>query len=174
MKTLKDLKLCKKSHEKVEAWLREWLDMLIKNADGKEGNVYRADFETKNFFYFTDCRDLISKEIESKAQETSKAVIIRKRYIMNQLLVKSLLGEVKLLKLECSHCGCKKVWIESFEGGFMKYCPKCKVTQITVFPNAYDTCISNTKAIIFRNFSEEDEVEKEARQQFEKTMKRHQ
>ena len=92
MKTLKELKLCPKAKAKVEAWLHEWLEMLIKNADGREGNVYRADFEGKNFFYFTDCRDLVSKEVESTGQEANRKIVVRKRYVMNQLLLKAMLA----------------------------------------------------------------------------------
>lgn len=140
MRTLKDLKLCKKSHAKVEAWLHEWLDMLIKNAQGQQGNVYRANFETMKFFFFTDCRDLVSKEVESASQEASKKIIVRKRYVMAQLLMKSLLGEVKLLKIKCTHCDCKEVWIDSFDGGYFKYCQKCGKTDISTFPNSLHTC----------------------------------
>ncbi|GAG61777.1 unnamed protein product, partial [marine sediment metagenome] len=40
MKNLKELGLCKKSYKKVDAWLQEWLDIFIKQANGKEGWPY--------------------------------------------------------------------------------------------------------------------------------------
>lgn len=143
MKTLKDLKMCPKAKAKVEAWLEEWLAMLKTNADYKEGNVYRADFEKMDFFYFTDCRDILSNKIESKAQETNIKILIRKRYVMNQLLVKAMLGTLKLNKIKCSHCGYEDVWIDHIEGGFFKWCPKCSKTDISVFPGGFDTCVEN-------------------------------
>ena len=125
MRNLKDLKLRKKTEAKVQEWLKEWLLMFIQQADGRQGNVYRADFEKEDFFYFTDCKDIISKDPEFLAQETNSDVMRRKQRIHLQLLLKNLLGEFVPKKIKCTHCGYEDRYIGKMYNGHYVYCPKC-------------------------------------------------
>lgn len=125
MRNLKDLKLRKKTEAKVQAWLQEWLNLFVIQADGRQGNVYRADFEQEDFFYFTSCDDIISKDPEFLAQETNSDVMRRKQRVHLQLLMKNLLGEFVPKKIKCSHCGYEDRYIGKMYNGHYVYCPKC-------------------------------------------------
>ena len=145
MKTLKDLKLCKKTHEKVEAWLQEWLTLFEEQANHKEAWVYRCDFEKSDFFWFTNCKDILEKDPEAKGQENNMAIRSRKRKVMMQLFLKTLMGKkLGLITITCNHCGYKGCWINSLPdgNGHWVYCPKCKKTDVHVFPMGYDTCMN--------------------------------
>jgi hypothetical protein len=125
MRNLKDLKLRKKTEAKVQEWLTDWLTMFVEQADGKEGNVYRADFANEDFFYFTDCNDILAKDPEGKAQETNPNIIRRKQRVHLQLLLKTLLGEKIGKKIKCTHCGYEDRYIGKMYNGHYVYCPKC-------------------------------------------------
>lgn len=125
MKTIKDLKLRKKTEKKIHDWLDEWLDLLIDQADGREGNVYRADFPGDDFFFFTECNDILLKDPESKSKETNPAIMRRKSKVMQQLLIKTLMGEKLGKKLKCSHCGYDNRIIQTMYNGHYTYCPNC-------------------------------------------------
>lgn len=148
MRTLKDLKLCKKSRKKVEEWLQEWLDLFIEQANHKHGWVYRANFEKDNFFFFTDCKDILEKDPEARGQENNLAIRSRKRKIMMQLFLKTLLGQnLGLITITCNHCGYRGCYIEGLKDGtgHWVFCPKCKKTDVHVFPAGYDTCMDTIK-----------------------------
>jgi len=145
MKALKDLGLCKKTQKKVEEWLQEWLILFKEQADYKSSWVYRANFEENDFFYFTDCKDILAKDPEAKGQENNLTIRSRKRKIMLQLFVKTLLGqEVINSTIKCSHCGFSPGWIDSLRDGtgHWTYCPKCTKLEVQVFPDGYDTCMA--------------------------------
>ena len=125
MRNLKDLKLRKKTEQKVSAWLTEWLELFVKQADGKQGNIIRADFANNDFFFFTDCRDIINKDPEDKADETNLKVRGRKRKVVLQLFVKTLLGEKLGRKSPCSHCGFEDRIVKHMYNGYYVLCPKC-------------------------------------------------
>ena len=150
MKTLNDLGLRKKTHEKVEAWLQEWLELFIKQADGKQGWVYRANFANNDFFYFTDCKDILEKDPEAKGQENNLDIRRRKRKVLLQLFVKTLLGKKLGTTITCNHCGFSPCWIEGLKdgNGHWVYCPKCKKTDIHVFPEGYDNCMETIQTEI--------------------------
>lgn len=96
MKTINDLKISKKAKLVVKTWLEEWLNTLIAQADGKEGTVYRADFINQDFFYFTNCNDILLENPEAASVESNRKIQLRKRTIMAQLFVKTLLGNLDL------------------------------------------------------------------------------
>ena len=151
MKTLNDLGLHKKTQKKVEAWLQEWLDLFVEQANGKHAWVYRANFEKNDFFYFTDCKDILEKDPEAKGQENNLAIRNRKRKILMQLFLKTLLGQsLGLITITCNHCGYRGCWIEGLKdgNGHWVYCPKCKKTDIHVFPEGYDNCMRTIQAEI--------------------------
>lgn len=144
MQTLKDLKLSKKTHKKVEAWLESWLKLFEEQANGKHAWVYRADFIKDDFFYFTDCKDILEIDPEAKAEENNLAIRNRKRKILMQLFVKTLLGKnLGLITITCNHCKYRGCHIEGLKNGtgHFVYCPKCKKTDIHVFPEGYNTCM---------------------------------
>ena len=136
--TIKDLKLNKRNETKVKVWLETWLNHFIELANGEEGNVRRANFEEMDFFYFTDCRDLVSKEVESTGQEQSLKMRRRKRMILFQLMLKNLLGRTTYTPVPCSHCGYKEIYFGGVDGGHFDYCPKCGKTNVCTYPNFYD------------------------------------
>jgi len=156
MKTLEELPLSKKTKIIVEIWLKDWLKMLIKNADGREGTVYRADFEKNDFFYFTNCNDILLNDPEARGQEHNRKIQIRKRTIMAQLLIKNLLGGeyVEWKKNKCSHCGYHNRYIDSLPdgNGHFLFCPNCLYTTIGTYPNGYDTCISGVRSKLHGKF----------------------
>lgn len=144
---IKDWGLNKKAEEKVRANLGAWLEMLIEYANGKEGNVFRADTIKKELFFFTDCKDILSKNPESKAVETAKEIRIRKRYVMMQLLVKNIIDGPIKRTIKCTHCGYEDVYIDSLSdlGGHYKFCAKCGKTDLCIYPNIYDSVMSTLK-----------------------------
>lgn len=167
MKTLNDLGLHKKTKKKVEDWLQEWLDLFEKQANHKHAWVYRANFEGNDFFYFTDCKDILEKDPEAKGQENNLAIRSRKRKIMMQLFLKTLLGQkLGLITITCNHCGYRGCWIEGLRdgNGHWVFCPKCKKTDVHVFPGGYDTCMDTIQQEIakktkLRGFSPPPEIQ---------------
>ena len=161
MKTLDDLGLCKKSHKIVEDWLQGWLDLFIKQANNKEAWVYRANFEENDFFYFTNCKDILEKDPEAKGQENNLTIRSRKRKILLQLFVKTILGqEVINSTIKCGHCGFSPCWIESLGDGtgHWTFCPKCRKLEVQVFPDGFDTCIDKIKLVIAKRRNEEEKI----------------
>lgn len=145
MKTLEDLKLCPKAKAKIELWLTEWIQHFTDLADGRTGNVYRADFEKMDIFYFTDCKDII---LDNKNNQVLK----RKRMIMLQLLLKYLTGEKIGHKIICSHCGHDDVYIGSRPsgGGHFMYCSRCGKTDVCTYPDFYDSTMDEVKRELTR------------------------
>jgi len=145
MRTLNDLKLSKKTKEKISLWLGEWVDLLVKQADGREGNVIRADFAKDDFFFFTDCNDILKKDPESLSKETNPAIGRRKSKVMMQLLVKTLMGEKIGRKSPCSHCGYEDRDVQGMYNGHYVYCPHCGYLVI----NGYiDTMEESVKGVM--------------------------
>lgn len=156
MKSLKELKLSRKTKQKVETWLLEWLEMLIQQADGQQGNVHRADFVKEDFFYFTNCNDILAEDPESLSKETNPKITRRKQKVMLQLFIKNLLG-VKVGKvIKCSHCGYEGMLIDGTYNGHFTFCPKCKYLVV----NGYlETMGETVKAVLarFPNTEEKNE-----------------
>lgn len=134
----------------VRKELKRWLKLFIKQANGQQGNVFRADFKNIDFFYFTNCNDILSKEPESLSVEGNLDIRRRKRTIMMQLFVKTLLGEKLGKILKCSHCGYVGERIEGCQsmGGHFKFCPKCKKTTIVTYPKFYNIVLDEVKEYI--------------------------
>lgn len=151
MKTLNDLGLHKKTRKKVEAWLQEWLTLFEEQANHKEAWVYRCDFAKNDFFWFTNCKDILEKDPEAKGQENNLAIRSRKRKVMMQLFLKTLMGKnLGLITITCNHCGYRGCWIEGLKdgNGHWVYCPKCKKTDVHVFPDGYDNCMDTIQTEI--------------------------
>jgi len=125
MKTLNELKLSKKTRQKIYEWLGEWRDLMIKQADGREGTVIRADFEHEDFFFFTECNDILKKDPEGKSIETNPRITRRKQRVTMQLLIKTLMGEKIGRKSPCSHCGFEDRLVMHMHNGHFVYCPHC-------------------------------------------------
>ncbi len=153
MKTLADLGLHQKTRKKIEAWLQEWLTLFEEQANHKEAWVYRCDFEKNDFFWFTNCKDILEKDPEAKGQENNLAIRSRKRKVMMQLFLKTLMGKkLGLITITCNHCGYRGCWINALKdgNGHWVYCPKCKKTDVHVFPEGYDTCMDTIQTQIAR------------------------
>jgi DNA-directed RNA polymerase subunit RPC12/RpoP len=147
MKTLNDLKLSKKTRQKVYEWLGEWRDLMVKQADGREGNVIRADFEHEDFFFFTECNDILHKDPEGLAKETNPRILRRKQRVTMQLLIKTLMGEKIGRKSPCSHCGYEDRLVEHMHNGHFVYCPHCGYLVI----NGYrETMEESVKGVLAR------------------------
>lgn len=144
MKTLKDLRLKGKTEKVVEKWLQEWLKHFTDMADGARETVERYDLENLDFFYYTDCRDILNKNVESKGVENAESIRHRKKAIEYRLLFRKLLGEELGRKRPCSHCGYEDRLIDSLGDGtgHFLYCPKCEMTTIVTYPCGYNTCIT--------------------------------
>lgn len=165
MKTIDDLKLSKKSKAVVKTWLEEWLNTFIAQARGREGTVHRADFLADDFFYFTDCTDILHDNPESQGYEDNVKIRKRKQKVMLQLLIKTLLGTVKCKKIKCSHCGFSDRYIGPLSNGtgHFLYCPNCKYTTIATYPDGYKSCIGDIEKYKLKDsFAEPNEKAKEA------------
>lgn len=142
MKTLEELNLKPKELLKVKRWLDSWYQHFEKMAQGDRASVERYDLEKLDFFFFTDCRDILSKKPESLGQESNESIRKRKRAVEYSLMFRFLLGEKLGRKRPCSHCGFHDRWINSLGDGTGHYvfCPKCKMTSIITYPEGYETC----------------------------------
>lgn len=156
MKSLKDLKLTKKTEKKVEAWLKEWLNLFIDKADGRTGNVFKADWEKDEFFYFTECNDILKDDPESKSVESNEDIKRRKTMVKQQLLIRQLLGEKLGKKVKCSHCGYEDTEMYSCVNGHYNWCPHCKKIKLTGY---LDTIVYSAlqawKELILQEFFKE-------------------
>lgn len=143
MRTLKDLKLSHRDHAKVKRWLQGWVNHFTDMAEGARETVERYNLKDLDFFYFTDCRDILNKNPEGKGVEDNKKIINRKRAIEYKLIFKKLLGETLGRRRPCGHCGHDDRWIDSLGDGtgHFLYCPKCEMTTIVTYPCGYNTCI---------------------------------
>lgn len=145
--TVKELVFESKHDEKmVIRWLRLVLKQLMKNADGREGTVHRADFYNNDIFYFTDCSDILKDDPEPKSHEANRQIQTRKRYVMLQLLIKSLLGEVKLKKIgPCSHCGSDEQTIVWLRNGHAYFCKNCQYIRFGAYLSDCDVIAKEAK-----------------------------
>lgn len=147
MRTLKELGLKPKDRLKVQNWLNQWMQHFKRMAKGDRETVHRFDLENIDYFYFTDCRDILSKNPESKGVEDLEEIIRRKKAIEYKLLFEYLLGRELGRKRPCSHCGNEDRYIESLNDGtgHFLFCPKCGMTTIVTYPIGYETCINKMK-----------------------------
>lgn len=137
--------ISKRTKEKVKAELNKWLQMLIDYADGREGNVYRYDIIKKDTFFFTDCRDIVKRNLEGIGDEVNLDIRRRKRYVVMQLLLKQIMsGPIKRI-IKCTHCGSENVYIDSMinGGGHFKFCPECGKTDFSTYPAYYESAIES-------------------------------
>lgn len=142
MKTLKDLDLKPKDKEKVTEMLQGWLDHYVKKADGRKGTIERVDMEELDYFFFTDCSDILADEPESMGKESNEKIIKRKEFVRAQLFIRHLLDEKLGRPRACSHCGNDYRWINTLGDGtgHYVYCAKCHLTTIVTYPAGYFTC----------------------------------
>jgi len=143
MKTLNDLDLKAKDKAKVRAWLMGIVRHYKKMSDGDRETVHRFDIDNLDYFYFTDCRDILSKNPESKGVEDAETIARRKRAIEYKLVFETLLGKKLGRKRPCGHCGNDDRIIDSLRDGTGHYlfCEKCGMTTIVTYPIGYKTCI---------------------------------
>lgn len=143
MKTINDLDLKAKDKAKVRAWLTGIMHHFERMSAGERETVERYNFDNLDFFYFTDCRDILSKNPESKGVEDADTIRKRKKAVEYKLIFQSLLGKKLGRKRPCSHCGNDDRIIDSFENGTGHYlfCRKCGMTTIVTYPIGYGTCI---------------------------------
>jgi len=143
MRTLNDLNLKAKDKAKVRIWLMEIIKHYKKMSDGDRETVHRFDMGNLDFFYFTDCRDILSKNPESKRAEDIESIKKRKKAIEYKLIFETLLGKKLGKKRPCSHCGNDDRIIDSLgnNAGHFLFCEKCGMTTIVTYPIDYKTCI---------------------------------
>lgn len=150
---LEDLGLTPKDLRKVKDWLKNLAAHFENKADNRKATVERYNLLDLDFFYFTDCRDVLNKNPESKGQEDSALIRKRKRAVEYSLIFRRLMGEQMGRNRACSHCGNAYRWINSLGDGtgHYVYCPKCAMTTVVTYPCGYDTCIERIKEDIFKN-----------------------
>ncbi len=138
---------------KVKKNLNQWLKLFVKQASGGAGNVFRANFIENDFFYFTSCGDVLRNNPEAKGSEDALSIRERKRKVMLQLFVRTLLGEKLGKILTCSHCGYVGEKIEGSKtgGGHFKFCPNCKKTTISTYPGFYNAMLDEIKEYVKMN-----------------------
>lgn len=144
MKTIKDLNLKAKDKAKVRMWLMQIMNHFERMSDGERETVERYDIDNLDFFYFTDCRDILNKNPESKGVEDAETIKNRKKAVEYKLLFQTLLGKKLGRKRPCSHCGNEDRIIDSFGDGtgHFLFCEKCGMTTIVTYPVGYGKCIN--------------------------------
>jgi len=154
MENLKELGLKPKDRLKVQNWLNRWMQHFKRMANGNRETVERYDLENLDFFYFTDCRDILSKNPESKGVEDQEAIKRRKKAIEYKLLFEYLLGNKLGKKRPCSHCGNEDRIIDSLGDGtgHFLFCPKCGMTTVVTYPIGYETCINRIQGILQQKY----------------------
>lgn len=143
--------LDKRSLKIVKRELNRWLQLFVTQANGATGNVYRANFIEDDFFFFTNCQDILAKEVESKGVENNQKIGKRKNKVWLQLLIRTLLGETFYKEYHCTHCDyVGETIIAGFPdgGGHVTFCPKCGKTDICTYPAYYSTCIKSVKTVL--------------------------
>ena len=66
MRKLQDLAIDEKAKAEVAAWLKEWIEHFTIMADGRTGNVYRADFEKTDVCTYPETYDDTMNEIKEE------------------------------------------------------------------------------------------------------------
>ena len=123
----KDLKMVKKE-------LRKWIKEFIYRADGRVGSIEKCDFKNNEFFFFTDCTDILGKDVEHLAFEENYLIRRRKRNVMFSLFLREFIGEkIKTSERKCSHCGFSPMDIDVSGNGYYRHCPKCKRVILDTF-----------------------------------------
>lgn len=134
----------------VKDELGKWLNLFIRQADGRTGNVYRCDFVADDFFYFTDCKDKVSKNVESRAVETSMDIRRRKDKVFLQLLIRSIIGNIDFIPLgDCTHCGYSHLVIDTVTNGHVVYCGKCKKIDLCVYSDSMEYSFNDIRKKIW-------------------------
>ena len=134
IKRVKDWGLDKDSEKIVRKELRKWVKEFISRADGRKGTVRKYDTIKDEYFFFTDCRDIVSGKSDASMGK-------RKDNVDKSLLFKDLLGELKINPIECTHCGFIGIDITNINGGFFKYCPECHNIIINTYLSNVEICI---------------------------------
>lgn len=156
LKNLDELNLDKRSKKKVQQWMNQWLSHLIEFADGREGNVTKADFQNMDFFYFTDCKDILDKDPHLEKGENQRKMRWRKSAVMLQLMLKSMLGQKLGRVLKCTHCGYEGVDTLYCNGGYWKWCPKCKRIIVDTYIWSFAESISDVSKQLERITNERE------------------
>jgi hypothetical protein len=137
--------LDKRALKIVKKNLNLWLEHFKSFSDAplfnnKLSDIHRCDFLKMDFFYFTNCQTLVSKEIEMKGTEKNQKIRWRKDAKLLAMYLATLLSENFIKKNACSHCGYDNRFINGFEDGSGHYlvCPKCGYTTIGTYPPFYD------------------------------------
>lgn len=141
-KTVDKWNLSDGAKDVIKRELQKWLDMLIEQADGKTGNVIRADFIKDDFYFYTDCRDIMKNDPEWKSDETNNKVRSRKIKVLHQLLLRQIMGQKLGRKLTCTHCGNEET-ITKCENGNFKYCPHCKKIRLIGYLPTFDKTVES-------------------------------
>lgn len=135
-----DWNLDSKSKAIVNRELRKWVNFMAQQGDSRYDNVDNFDVLTKDIFFFTDCRDILGKTVESKAVESYLDIRCRKRAKYAALLLNQILnGPIHKKQKPCTHCGGDNRIIKGFSdlSGHFYYCPDCGKTDICTYPSAY-------------------------------------
>jgi len=136
---------------RIKSELKKWIDLMIEQADGQEGNVFRFDIIKNDQFFFTNCNDILSKDPECKAHETNPLITRRKIRVFMQLVLKQISGGPIHKMLKCTHCGFEGEEMRGTVNGHYRFCPKCKKIAMV----GYQDTIRESAAAIFRELENE-------------------
>lgn len=126
---LDELELDEPVKQKVKDWIMGWVLEFQRRADGQQGEVRKLDWKHDDVFFFTDCRDILDKDMKDVKEDDIGRIGRRKQNILIQLLLRQLMSDtVKVEESSCSHCGFKPMEIHSCSDGGLGYfhlCPRC-------------------------------------------------
>lgn len=126
LKYVNEWDIDKKSKRVVKKELKNWSKEFAKRGNDKLGGVRNFDLKDNKWFFFTDCRDIISDEAEQRPQEKHKQMTDRKSNVLLALSLKQLSGDkITTHSNECSHCGYEQVDYVSTSNGHFTWCPQC-------------------------------------------------
>lgn len=148
--------LTPKDEKKVKKELNKWLQLLITQAKGREGNVHRADFIREDFFYFTDCTDILKDDPECKSVETNPRIRARKQKVMCQLLIKNILGINLTRELKCTHCGSTNMRIDSTVNGHFTRCKNCEKISLVGYTPTLGASVEDILSRIDKEVNKND------------------
>lgn len=162
LKFLDELNIDNKSKAIVKDALKKWIDEFIKRADGRTGNVMKCDFKEADYFFFTDCKDIIGMETEEEGIGKKFRIRKRKRDVFLSLFLKQFIGDkIDFGNRKCTHCGFDPMDFEHMSGGFYKYCPRCeRIIMDTYIPYLRQDILFIIKEFGVKN-GEEGKAEKE-------------
>jgi hypothetical protein len=114
-----------KYKKKVKDEMNKWVEHFTFLADGKTANVRKLDYINDDVLFYTDCKDILLNNPESKHKEKNKKILKRKHNVSRALLLDTITNNKKAKQLKCTHCGSSDYYFISLDESTFEYCYNC-------------------------------------------------